>query len=140
MRPSGRQRAGRVALVDDEVDITTYLTVALEERGLEVLACNQATEALARLRAFHPDLICLDLLMPEELGTSLYVAVRRDVVLAQARVLILSGLDARGELGRLIEAHPDLSPPEGYIDKPVDLAAFLTAVDALLRTTTEVPT
>lgn len=139
MRSPGRQRAPRVALVDDEVDITTYLAVALEERGCQVLACNQATEALARLRAFLPDLICLDLLMPEELGTSLYVAVRRDTKLGQARVLILSGLDARSELGRLIGAHPDLAPPDGYIDKPVDLAAFLAAVDALLLTTRGVP-
>lgn len=124
--------------MDDEVDVTTYLACALEERGYQVMACNQATAAMARLRGFVPDLICLDLLMPEELGTSLYVAVRHDDTLAHSRVLILSGLDARGELARLIAAHPDLAPPDGYIDKPVDLAAFLTAVDALLPTAGEV--
>jgi len=135
---SDRQRVPRVALVDDEVDVTTYLACALEERGYQVLACNQATAALVRLRAFVPDLICLDLLMPEELGTSLYVAVRHDDMLAHSRVLILSGLDARSELASLIAAHPELPPPDGYIDKPVDLAAFLIAVDALLHATGEV--
>ncbi len=121
------------------MDSTTSLAVALEERGCQVLACNQATEALASLRALHPDLICLDLLMPEELGTSLYMAIRRTADLARARVLILSRLDARSELGRLQGAHPDLAPPDGYIDKPVDLAAFFTAVEALRPEAGETP-
>ena len=123
----------RVALIDDEEDITTYLGLALEDRGYEVLPCNEPVRALERLREWTPDVVCLDLLMPEEMGTSLYVSLRRDERLAPVPVVILSGLNARRELARMLSTLTDVPPPDGYIEKPVDMSAFIAAVETLAR-------
>jgi two-component system alkaline phosphatase synthesis response regulator PhoP len=126
-----RVRSPRVGLVDDEEDITTYLGLALEDRGYDVLSCNDAAGALDRLRSWGPDVVCLDLLMPEEMGTSLYLALRRDAHLATVPIVILSGLNAREELSMFLARLSDVPPPDGYIEKPVDMSAFMTAIKAL---------
>jgi DNA-binding response OmpR family regulator len=121
----------RVALVDDETDVLTFLRLALEDQGYEVLASDQPATAVDGLRAFRPDLICLDLLMPEQMGASLYVDIRRDPALGGTPVLILSGLNAREMLAEILRAG-SVPPPAGYIEKPVELPDFLAAVRGAL--------
>lgn len=121
-----------VALVDDEEDITTFLALALEDAGYRVVATNESAVALALLRERRPDLICLDLLMPERMGSSLYLQIRRAEELAAVPVLILSGLGARDDLREMLARAGDVPPPTGYIEKPVDTEQFLTAVEQAL--------
>lgn len=122
----------RVAIVDDEEDITTFLRLALEDAGFVVATSNIADQAHALLRAFRPDLICLDLLMPGRTGASLYLEMREDPELAAVPVLILSGLDAREELAALLAREANVPPPAGYVEKPVAAEGFVHAVRALL--------
>jgi DNA-binding response OmpR family regulator len=121
-----------VALVDDEEDITTFLAIALEDAGYRVVATNESAVALALLRERRPDLICLDLLMPERMGASLYLQIRRAEELAAVPVLILSGLGTRDDLRELLARTGDVPPPTGYIEKPVDREDFLSAVERAL--------
>jgi CheY-like chemotaxis protein len=122
----------RVAIVDDEEDVLTYLRLVLEDAGCEVLACAEATSAIEQLAQFAPDLICLDLLMPERTGVSLYLETRRDPRLKAVPVLILSGLHANSELLDLLRDQGKAAPPAGFIEKPVEAARFLAAVRGLL--------
>ncbi|MFH1844147.1 MAG: response regulator [bacterium] len=121
-----------VIIIDDEVDITTFLGLALEDAGYRVQTLNEATHAMELLRRERPDLICLDLLMPEQTGASLYQEIRLDTTLRQTPVLILSGLNAREELGQLLHQDPNLEPPAGYLEKPVEAEAFLQLIQQLL--------
>jgi DNA-binding response OmpR family regulator len=132
MSPKAPSRAPLVALVDDEADITTYLGLALEDRGYRVASTNQAAEALELLVRSEPDLICLDLLMPDRTGVSLYAELRAHESLGQVPVLILSGLGAREELGRMLTREGALPAPAGFIEKPVDIDRFLATVRGLL--------
>ena len=90
----------RVAVVDDEPDVLTFVRLALDDRGFDVMTLDRVAGALSALRAFAPDAICLDLLMPEQTGLSLLVEIRKDPDLAQIPVLILSALNAREEAPR----------------------------------------
>ncbi len=114
--------APRVAVVDDEEDVLTFVRIALEDAGFTVQALDRPTEAIGALEVFRPHLILLDLLMPEQMGVSLYAELRQNPVLRHVPVIILSGLNARDTL-------PEAA---GYLEKPVDAAALLHAVRRVL--------
>lgn len=124
-------RPHRVALIDDEADVLTFLRFALEDRGVEVLTIDRPATALARLVEFHPDLVCLDLLMPEQMGLSLFVELRHHPKLSAVPIVILSGLNARDEMARAL-SREGLAPPAAYIEKPVAVSAFLETVEKAL--------
>jgi DNA-binding response OmpR family regulator len=117
-----------VAVIDDEEDITTFLALALEDAGYRVTTCNHAADAFDLLRRERPDLICLDLVMPERAGASLYVAVRRDAGLAQVPILIMTGIGTRQETLNAIVAAAAVPPPDGCVDKPLDSDELLDRV------------
>jgi DNA-binding response OmpR family regulator len=121
-----------VAIVDDEVDITTFLRLALEEHGFRVMTFSDADAAMATFRQTEPDLICLDLLMPRHTGLSLYAEIVRDPRLSTCPVLIISGLAVRNDLPDMLQRAGDLPAPAGFIDKPIDIDEFLINVDAAL--------
>jgi DNA-binding response OmpR family regulator len=125
-------RAPLVALIDDEEDITTYLGLALEDAGYRVEKTNEAGEALALLQRSAPDLICLDLLMPDRTGVSLYAEICSHEQLGRVPVLILSGLGEREELSRMLTRAGELPAPAGFIDKPVEIESFLATLRELL--------
>lgn len=120
-----------VALIDDEEDVLTYLRVALEDHGYRVVATSDPSEALGLLESSEPNLVCLDLLMPQRTGMSLYSALRRHPRLKDVPVVILSGLAVRDELPRLLEQAGGLPAPDRFIEKPAEIEQFLAVVDEL---------
>lgn len=122
-----------VAIVDDEEDITTYLQVALEDAGYCVVATTDAAGALALLGRSRPDLICLDLLMPEQTGLSLYASIVEHEQLSDVPIVILSGLTNREGLPEMLKQANGLPEPAAFIEKPVDIEQFLRTVRQLLE-------
>lgn len=127
------RRGPLIAIIDDEVDITTYLQMALEDSGLRVVTTNDANHAIELLERFLPDLVCLDLLMPEQTGLSLYAQIVVHPTLRHLPIVILSGLANADELPRLLEQSGRLPAPASYVEKPVDAATLLRTVNVLLR-------
>ncbi len=117
----------RIAIIDDEIDIVIYLTSALQDNGFDVCSATNATEGLQMIRSQHPDLVCLDILMPEETGYSLYRKIKGDRSLKDTRVLIISGLNIEQEMSRV----GSVNKPDGYVEKPIDLSSFLKKVQEL---------
>ena len=68
----------QILVVDDEPDITTYLSSFLEDNGYTVLCAEDATVALSLLECYVPDLILVDVMMPGRSGLDFLVTVRRD--------------------------------------------------------------
>jgi len=128
MTPDPQCEAPIVAIIDDEEDITTYLRIALEDEGYRVVTYTDAAGAIEQLELAAPDLICLDLLMPERMGSSLYLQIRRAEELAEIPVLILSGLGAQEDLQDLLARVGEVPPPTGYIEKPIETRNFLAAI------------
>ena len=123
-------RAPTIAVVDDEVDITVSLAMALEDHGYEVVTTNDARQALELLEQTKPDVILLDLLMPRVTGAGLYARIRDHPSLGRTPVVILSGI-APGE------AFSGFAIPAGarvqFVEKPVDIARILGAVEHALE-------
>jgi CheY-like chemotaxis protein len=116
-----------VAIVDDEEDITTFLRVALEDHGYRVLAVNDARDALDRLAVAQPDVVLLDLLMPQVTGVSLYARIVGHPRLKQVPVVILSGL-ARREEHVAFFRQDGVPLPAAFVDKPVDVDEVLATI------------
>ncbi len=109
--------AGRKILVtDDEPDFVTYISTLLEDNGATVIKAYDAEQAFNLARSEKPDLITLDISMPGKSGIEVFDEFRKDKELRSIPICIITG---KPELRKLIYEHPD-SPPNGYIDKPIN--------------------
>src|SRR4051812_31882750 len=84
----------KILLVDDHPDVVRLLTMALREDGHELLGCGDGTEALRLVEEERPDLIILDIVMPEPDGLRVLNRIKTDPRLNTTVVVMLS---ARGE-------------------------------------------
>jgi DNA-binding response OmpR family regulator len=124
-------RKPRVAVIDDEPDVLTFLRLALEDAGFDVLISGSPAQVLTDLESFGPDVICLDLLMPERMGLSLFVEIRRTPSMERVPVVILSGLAGAGETLAALNTAGDLLPPAFCFEKPVDIGTFVARLQQL---------
>ena len=125
-----------VLVVDDEEDIRFFLVMILEDEGYRALSASGVREGFERIRAERPDLVCLDILMPEESGISAYHKLKSDPELADLPVIFTSGMSFNRELKGIdyLEG-PDgqrLPEPEGMLEKPIDGEAFIALVGRVL--------
>ena len=74
MADANRKR--KVLVVDDEPDVRTFLTTLLEDNGYETVTANTGAEALRSVRAARPDLITLDITMPEQSRMRAYLELK----------------------------------------------------------------
>ncbi|OGR04593.1 MAG: hypothetical protein A2284_06185 [Deltaproteobacteria bacterium RIFOXYA12_FULL_61_11] len=121
----------RILLIDDEQDILLYLSTALEDQGYEVACATSHVEGLRALKDFSPDLVCLDILMPEKTGLSLYRKLHSLPPGQQPPVIVISGMGLRGKSGN---TPANISGVEltHYLEKPVNLPELIDLVGTLL--------
>ena len=121
-------RRKRILLVDDDRDFVEATTVVLETIG-DVDVAYGGSEGLTKARAARPDLILLDVIMPDEDGFAVYEQLKADPQLADVPVIMLTnlpdGLGPMGKVGRVSRA-------EDYVEKPVRPAELLRRVDKIL--------
>jgi len=122
--------AGRkVLVVDDEEDVREFLTTVYEDAGATVVTATDGVEALAVAKAEQPDLISLDLSMPNRDGVEAFYDLRKTVETADIPVCIVTG---HPEFREVIYERP-VPPPEGYLEKPVDEEKLVAYVAHILE-------
>lgn len=109
----------KILVVDDEPDVLDFLSALLEDAGYEVLTASDGTQALQAAKREKPDLISLDLAMPNNTGTEFYRKMQKDKDISKTPVIIVSGLAGR---------HLAVRKPVAVFDKPIDRDEFLKAV------------
>jgi CheY-like chemotaxis protein len=124
--PSGK----KILVVDDEADVVTFVTTLLEDNGYSVIKAEDGKQGFAKAKAETPDLIVLDISMPEETGVRMYRNLKGDSQTAAIPVVVLTGISH--EFKRFIETRKQVPPPDGYFDKPPDRAEFLAKVKELV--------
>lgn len=113
----------KVLVVDDESDVRTYLAAIVEKGGYELLTAEDGAEALEIARKEKPDLVLLDLMMPNQSGTDFYRRLSKDKELGQTPVIVVSGLAGR---------HLAIKEPVAVFDKPIDPDELLVAINKVL--------
>ncbi len=123
--------AKTVLVVDDEPDARDFLCTVLQDNGFTIVTANDGTEAIAAIEQSPPDLVALDITMPQKSGVAVYRRLKEDDQLKAIPVIVVTGIS--DDFKKFISSRRQVPPPEGYISKPVDHQQFLKMVTDLLR-------
>lgn len=118
----------RILIVDDETDVTELLEYNLGREGYEVTSINNPLLILGTAREFAPDLIILDVMMPDLSGIQIARMLRADTGMAHVPILFLTARDQPEDRVKGLEAGAD-----DYICKPFDVRELLLRIQAILR-------
>ena len=120
----------RILMVDDEKGITTMTKLNLERTGLyEVAVENRSTHALETAKRFNPDMILLDITMPEMDGPEVASQIRADEELKNTPIVFLTAVVSRFETG-------DNQLKRGgqvFLSKPVSQKTLLECIEQYTR-------
>jgi two-component system, cell cycle response regulator DivK len=114
--------------IEDNIDNRTLIRRILMAEGYEVAEAGNAGEALDALKSLHPDLILMDINMPEVDGYTLTSRIRAMSGFENVPIVALTANVMRGDRERSLEAGCD-----GYIQKPIDIDLLPQQVERYLR-------
>mgnify|MGYP000266408519 FL=1 len=119
---------GRILLVDDEEDILEFLSYNLIKEGYKIKTANNGKSALKILEKFNPDLIILDVMMPEMDGIEVCESIRKNEKNDDVLILFLT---ARSE--DYSELAGFSAGADDYITKPIKPKLLVSRVNAILK-------
>jgi two-component system OmpR family response regulator len=116
----------RVLVVDDEPNIVDVVSMALRFQGFEVDSAGTGAEALSQVQAFRPDLIVLDIMLPDMEGFE--VAKRLGAQRAKVPIIFLTARDDTNDKVRGLTLGGD-----DYVTKPFSLEELVARIRSILR-------
>ena len=118
----------RILIVDDEKDFTDTLSMRLEALGFDIIKAYTGKEGIEKAHAERPDLIILDIMMPEMNGYDVCRKLKIDDKYKSIPIIILTAKFQPNdvEFGKEMGA-------DAYLTKPLELGALLHKVNAILR-------
>ncbi len=119
-------RGTRILVVDDEPNITDLLATALRFVGFDVAIANTGRDALDAAASFAPDLLVLDIMLPDYNGFEICERLRADGV--KAPVVFLTARDATEDKVAGLRLGAD-----DYVTKPFSLEELIARIEAVLR-------
>jgi DNA-binding response OmpR family regulator len=122
----------QVLIVDDRGDMRVMLKTALELEGFQVLEAATGQEALKVTRENQPDLILLDLKLPDISGLDVCAAVKNDPAVSRIPIIMLTASRETGQVSTCLGTGAD-----DYVEKPYELPELMSRVRAVLRRTSE---
>lgn len=117
----------KVLIVDDEPNIVMSLEYLMRKNDFEVFIARNGAEALELLSGKVPDLILLDIMMPDVDGYEICMIVKQNPRLTDTKVIFLSAKSKITDIEKGYELGADL-----YITKPFSTRALLKSVNELL--------
>jgi two-component system OmpR family response regulator len=117
--------SARILVVDDEPNIADLLSAALSFEGYQVGVASTGAEAIEQVRAFRPNLVMLDVMLPDFDGTEVCRRLRNQG--EQMPIVFLTARDATQEK---VEG---LSMGDDYVTKPFSIEELMARVGAILR-------
>ena len=112
----------RALVVDDEADVRAYLGALLEDIGFEVLMAEDGLQAMEVASKEKPDLITLDISMPEQSGVRTYRQLKTDDALKSIPVIIITGFSEK--MSTYLKKLAGFPFPEGFVNKPIEPEAL----------------
>jgi two-component system cell cycle response regulator DivK len=113
--------------VEDNPDNRLLVRRLLMAFGYQVAEAENATEALEALKTLRPDLILMDINMPDMDGYTLTIQIKSNPDLMNVPVIAITANAMKGDRERTLDAGCD-----GYIEKPIDVDRFIDQVERFL--------
>ena len=123
--------AEKILVVDDDIDSLKLIGLMLQRNGYEVIAANNGTQALARAASDHPDLIILDIMMPDMNGYEVSRRLRRNPDTKAIPIIMFTAKTLIDDKVAGFEAGAD-----DYLTKPTHPAELASRVKAILMRST----
>jgi phosphate regulon transcriptional regulator PhoB len=123
-----RQRLGRVLLVEDEQDVAELIRYNLSKEGYDVVLTTTGNEVLRLTREHRPDVLLLDIMIPQLNGWEVCRRLKKDPELAQVPVIMISGRVDEGDKILGFEVGAD-----DYVTKPFSPRELIARIRAVLR-------
>lgn len=120
----------KVLIIEDEADLQQVLQFNFQQAGHEVLVTTSGSDGLRLARSELPDLVLLDVMLPDILGTEVCRMIKSDPLSAEVPVVMLT---AKGEEHDRVEGF-ELGADD-YVTKPFSVRELLLRVNAVLRRT-----
>lgn len=122
----------KILLVDDDPDLVKAVSMILESKKYQVAAAYGGVEGLEKARTENPDLIVLDVMMPDKDGYVVCKELKADPQLSKIPVLLLTAVVQHISTTRFTQQMGLETEADDYIDKPVEPEILVKRVEALL--------
>ncbi|MGA2801241.1 MAG: response regulator [Verrucomicrobiota bacterium] len=119
---------GKILVVEDNADQLEIIRLVLEKEGFAIGTAANGGDALVKTRSILPDLIILDLMLPDINGFDICQTLRKDPRTASVPIIMLTGLS--GELDRVAALESGCNE---FLKKPLKVEKLISVVDKFLR-------
>lgn len=117
----------KILVIDDDSAVTDLLSLLLRSQGFDVIATNSSTDGLNLIRENQPDLVVLDLMMPEIDGWEVCKAVR---AFSDVPIIVLSALNDPSMIASVLDSGAD-----DYLTKPTPSRVLVAHINRLVHRT-----
>jgi CheY-like chemotaxis protein len=128
----------KILVLDDEPDVAAYLTSLFEDNNYDVTTAADGDEGMQKAKADKPDLITLDISMPEKSGVRFYREIKNDPELKDIPVVVVTGVESTHDGGtgedfkRFLGTRKQIPPPDGFVMKPIEETELLDTIKKVL--------
>lgn len=123
-RPAPRVMRKKILVVEDNSEVLELQRISLKEAGYVILTASNGLEALKKARSASPDLVLLDLVLPELDGFAVCEALRKDPATAGLPIIALTGLSSEFTRYAGLEAGAN-----EYVTKPANLPQLVSRIE-----------
>ena len=134
----------KILIIDDEPDAISFMISVLDDNGFDGISSLNGVEGLEMARKERPDLILLDLIMPEKGGIRTFHELKKDPDLSRIPIVIVSGMSQiTGTRSRdhfpmeKVEDEEDSGAasvrPDGFVEKPIDPPDLIRTIRELIN-------
>ena len=117
-----------VLIVDDDPDVVTAITMALQDQGAKVFAAIDGSQAVDLHNKEHPDLVVLDMMLPKRSGFLVLEHIKKGKPKgSKPRVIMITG-----NLGSRHKTYAETLGVDDYINKPFRMDRLLGAIEKIL--------
>ncbi len=133
----------KILVVDDEPDAIDFIGTILNDNGYEYFSAQNGVEGLKLARERRPDLILLDLIMPEKSGIMMFQELKKDPSLREIPIIVVSGasevtgVDFKNFLFKLTSQEKTEEKsyfgPDDFVEKPVNPDELIEVIKKVLK-------
>jgi len=121
----------KILIIDDEEDVLAYLSAFFVDNDFYVISAPNGKEGIKKALSEKPDIITLDISMPEESGVKALRELQNNENTKNTPIIIITGVTS--DFKRFIKARKQVHMPDGYFEKPIDRKLLLKKVNELLN-------
>lgn len=122
----------KILIVDDDPDLVEAVTMILESKDYDVIAAYGGIEGLEKAKTEEPDLIVLDVMMPDKDGYAVCKELKADSKYGKIPILLLTAVVSKISTTRYTQQMGLETEADDYVDKPVEPAELVRRIEVLL--------